>query len=764
MSMFGDVGAWARSLFRRSPAEESPVNVVATVPNWMVGQPRQTQVSMRELMDQGFRRNVIINACITEIASSAGEPALEVYDTRTGEVLDPVKSGIGLFDQPSPHQSRQTFMEQSLVYHMAAGVAYIHIGRARSGMPIQLRNLRPDWMAPIPAADGSIQAYRYTPEGMGPVLVPGADVVRIPIPDPLNEYGGLSPITVCAAFGDIDHEAAIFLRDFFMNGAMPLGLLKLKTQTKKDVRERVRDEWSELYGRGSVNPDTSGRRWHRLAVLGADVEYQALGTTLDHLRMDGIWSIVESRICAAHGVPPIVIQCKLGLDKSTFANYAEARKSLWQETLPPIYGRYDQAFSRVAREFDPRLGVRFRLSDVAAMREDQDKVATRATVLFSGGIISRSRAREMAGEPAELALDGTPVPDVVIVPQGAKDAESIIAPPPPPVPVLPALPAPPPDEEDEPEEEPDDDPEDDEAMRDARVSGVAAPKASPLATAWRRFASTLADGLDDGALEVAIQSQDAEAALEALPWDAALEAYGEAYEAHLLATADGTGERTADAVVASMERTSTHPAAEILSARYRTKDKRVLRWVKNRATAELARLSKDSRQAIKESILRTLRGEQTFAQAKRDVLANVGLSRVQAHALRAYEERLRKNPDRAPGQVDRMVARKAGQMLRQRADRIARHETSEAATYGQRLAWEQLREQGVIGPTSEKEWEVTTEAERTCPTCYDLDGVRVGLDDAFPGGYDGPPEPHLGCECKLNLIPRADAPSARNGE
>ena len=44
----------------------------------------------------------------------------------------------------------------------------------------------------------------------------------------------------------------------------------------------------------------------------------------------------ESRICSVLGVPPILISANVGLQRSTFSNYREARFSFHSETLEPL--------------------------------------------------------------------------------------------------------------------------------------------------------------------------------------------------------------------------------------------------------------------------------------------------------------------------------------------------------------------------------------------------------------------------------------------
>ncbi|WP_206341757.1 phage portal protein [Streptomyces ureilyticus] len=65
------------------------------------------------------------------------------------------------------------------------------------------------------------------------------------------------------------------------------------------------------------------------------MDVKVLGLNLDQLRFPDLRTISETRICAGFGVPPVLVGAKAGLDRSTFANYAEARRSFWEETIMP---------------------------------------------------------------------------------------------------------------------------------------------------------------------------------------------------------------------------------------------------------------------------------------------------------------------------------------------------------------------------------------------------------------------------------------------
>lgn len=84
-----------------------------------------------------------------------------------------------------------------------------------------------------------------------------------------------------------------------------------------------------------------------------------------------------------------------------------------------------------------------------------------------------------------------------------------------------------------------------------------------------------------------------------------------------------------------------------------------------------------------------------------------------------------------------------------RAKLIARHETMQAASEGQRQAWDQATEKGLLTGNEQRVW-ITTPDERLCPICADLDERTASMDGSYPDGYDGPPA-HVQCRCTEGL-------------
>jgi hypothetical protein len=87
-----------------------------------------------------------------------------------------------------------------------------------------------------------------------------------------------------------------------------------------------------------------------------------------------------------------------------------------------------------------------------------------------------------------------------------------------------------------------------------------------------------------------------------------------------------------------------------------------------------------------------------------------------------------------------------------RALLIARHESMTAVSEGQREAWDQAVEEGLLTGDEKRTWIVTPD-DALCPICDGLDGQTASLDGTYTSDgeeYDGPPA-HVACRCTEGL-------------
>ena len=124
--------------------------------------------------------------------------------------------------------------------------------------------------------------------------------------------------------------------------------------------------------------------------------------------------VPEERVSAVLGVPAIVAGLGAGLDRSTFANMAEAREMAYESGIIPLQRLIAAELSKqLLPDFDgdDSARVEFDLKDVRVLQEDRKVLAERLGVLVRRGVMKRSEAR------AELGLPVTREDDVYLVPR-----------------------------------------------------------------------------------------------------------------------------------------------------------------------------------------------------------------------------------------------------------------------------------------------------------------------------------------------------------
>jgi len=354
--------------------------------------------------NDGYRLNTLVRACINEIATTVAQPKFVVEQKADGDEWAPVGRGHALarlLRDPNPTETQYDFLESVVTDLMTFGNAFIHKHRNAMGRVVQMTTLRP-WSIKLKLNPKTKKiSYVVTKPQSSDVQasvggmvyeLPFEDVSHMRLPDPMNEFWGLAPIVSCLRAADMEDRALDYLRAFFANAGTPQGLLKLKARTKDNERQRIREGWKDTYSGASG--------WHTLAVIDADAEYQELGARPDKLKLDQVFDATETRICAAWGVPPIIVGARIGIMKSTFANYSNARRSFWEETLVPLYARTDQRLTKdIAREFGANLRIRADLSHIAELQEAMESRREFARLGWENGTITRNEAREMVNLP-----------------------------------------------------------------------------------------------------------------------------------------------------------------------------------------------------------------------------------------------------------------------------------------------------------------------------------------------------------------------------
>jgi len=427
--------AW-RALFRSTPQRRMGNKVMPLAwPDFRLDRPHWQIYDYRTYVAEGFNLNTLIYGAIMYKARALSGVPLRAYtgDPDNPEPLPADAPLAQLCARPNPHMAWRTFQMLRVTYLNLSGNSFTMCDRPRGGgTPLGLYPLRPDRVFIIPRKESKgLLGYLYVPEGKaysdGIPILP-QDMMHTKLPNPGDELEGLgyglSPISPLAYSADVDNMVTKFLKLFFQKGALPSGILKFTDALDDDMVSRIRERWSEVYGGYEAMAS-------EIAVMDNAGEYQRVGFTFEELGFDGIDERNESRILGPFGVPPILIGTRVGLNRSTYANYQEARRACWEDTLIPEKDLFENEDAYYLQDEGGREFVQYDLSHVPALQQDKTVQVAAAYQMWQMGTPA-ALAYATVGLQVE-EFDGS---DLGFLPMGVQTVEDVTAPPAPTPPQL----------------------------------------------------------------------------------------------------------------------------------------------------------------------------------------------------------------------------------------------------------------------------------------------------------------------------------------
>lgn len=370
-----------------------------------LGDPLYPDPNFENNAHYGFENNELVYACVMENATSLPDAPFRVFgpdgqgDPREDHPLR------RLIASPNPVTTEFELIELTSIYMDLAGIAFWEVVTDRAGRPYEIWPVRPDRIALWP--NGNTYRYGYILEGGK--IVPLDHVLAFKLPSPTNPALGQAPMRAANRATALDNEATDFVKSLLQNHAVPGVVIEVEQKIDEDLTTRLTSKWLERF---------SGHMRGTPAFLQKGMKVHTLGLNLGDLEFPDLRTISESRICAAFGVPPILVGAKVGLDRSTFANYAEARRSYWEESLIPRQKRMAQVIVKelmpLTEGIRPRRSVaRFDNSEVLALKESEaSRWETALNALRAGGITINEFCRRV-GIPTK-----GPAGDVYLIPAG----------------------------------------------------------------------------------------------------------------------------------------------------------------------------------------------------------------------------------------------------------------------------------------------------------------------------------------------------------
>lgn len=367
-------------------------------PDFRADNPEWHLIDLENYVKEGFAGNALIYAAIMYKARALMQVPLRAYRGAPSEpeMLAPDEPLAELCARPNFHQSFPEMSVQATIYLNVAGNCYFLFDRPKGGgLPDNIFCLRPDRVHILPSKNKrQLIGYIYTPENVSwrdgiPILPQDMMHVKLPNPsDPLEGMGeGLSPIAPMAKSADVDNDITDFLKRFFERGVMLPGILSTDTELDDVTLSRIKERWKEIYG--------GYQAWaEEIGVLDVGTKYQRIGLSFDEMGLDGLDERSETRVLMPFGVPPILLGTRVGLSRSTYQNYKEARRQCWEDTLVPELSLYEREWQYYLRGGAGEW-VAYDMTDVPALQQDKVPLVDAAYKLWTMGVPANQAVTEV---------------------------------------------------------------------------------------------------------------------------------------------------------------------------------------------------------------------------------------------------------------------------------------------------------------------------------------------------------------------------------
>ncbi|TXM75685.1 phage portal protein [Methylobacterium sp. WL12] len=341
------------------------------------------------LAREGYQRNAVVHRAVRLVAEGAATIPLVV--TGAEAVDHPIAA---LLARPNPREGGTRLLETLYGHLMVSGNAYLE-AVSLDGVPRELFALRPDRMRVVPGADGWPAGYVYEVGGRRVVYDQSGAVppiLHLALFHPTDDHYGLSPMEAAAVSLDIHNAAGAWNKALLDNAARPSGALVFAgagASLSEAQFVRLKAELEANYqGAGNAG---------RPLLLEGGLDWKPLALSPKEMDFVEAKAAAAREIALAFGVPPLL----LGLPgDNTHANYAEANRAFYRQTLVPLARRTAEALAHWLAPAFGDLRLEPDLDAIEALATERESLWRRVQ---AADFLTTAEKREAVGYPPEPA-------------------------------------------------------------------------------------------------------------------------------------------------------------------------------------------------------------------------------------------------------------------------------------------------------------------------------------------------------------------------
>jgi HK97 family phage portal protein len=298
----------------------------------------------------------------------------------------------GLLELPNPDMEMQELLDIVSLYLDTTGACLLVKNRDNAGRTAHLYPFARDEFSVEPA-DGRLFG-RFQVRGLtGAEWKSPDDVIYLRNAHSRNINEVLSPTDVALSHVRLGRDMLTSIRSALRNAVRPGGIVTVEGELSPEGYDRMDQEIRQNYA-GVYNTGTT------VLFEGGATFTEAKGATLRDMALGPLQEDVESAICAAYGLHPVLVGGKVGIQATS--GMSDSIKPLtdkaYDEVIIPRWSYIERAMTRsILRPVDPRPRrfLRFDKSKIRALQVDMTARVEEAAGMVGFATINEQRAHVM---------------------------------------------------------------------------------------------------------------------------------------------------------------------------------------------------------------------------------------------------------------------------------------------------------------------------------------------------------------------------------
>ncbi|MEQ1510591.1 MAG: phage portal protein [Sphingopyxis sp.] len=329
--------------------------------------------SYEEQVRSAYAQNPVAMRCCRLVAEAVAGAPLLIDDPRVAALISERADGQVLLETVATHLMLHGNAYVQLLPGAAFSSGLSHLAAGADDLPSELYALRPERVAIEMDAQGWPAAFSYRLGGQAQRLnasdaLGRSSIVHIHNVNPLDDHYGLGCLSAAAQAVAIHNSAGIWNHALLDNAARPSGALVYDTPDKGATLsaaqfERLKSEMEAQF-QGSANAG-------RPMLLEGGLKWQAISMTPAEMDFLKLKDSAARDIAMAFGVPPMLVGIP---GDATYANYREASKAFWRQTVLPMHGAILASLRQGLKTWGVEGRITVALDHVPALSEDRERL------------------------------------------------------------------------------------------------------------------------------------------------------------------------------------------------------------------------------------------------------------------------------------------------------------------------------------------------------------------------------------------------------